>query len=78
MYHVMNLSHLGKIKMIRKIDVFFVLVLVILLIVFCFVVPNDYQEVVLQQAEYCDMIAQYSESGGENGWPPFRGTAICK
>jgi hypothetical protein len=64
--------------MIRKIDVLFVLLLFVGLVSFVLVAPSDYEDAMTGQNEYCEMIAQWQASNGENGWPPFRGTAICK
>ena len=37
---------------------------------------TDLKEVEHQHREYCEMVELYKQSGGENGWPPFRGE--CK
>lgn len=31
-----------------------------------------------EQQTYCDMVEIWEQSGGELGWPPYRGKEHCK
>lgn len=50
--------------------------LMILTVILGIVGKSDFSEVEHQAREYCEMVELYKQSGGENGWPPFRGE--CK
>lgn len=47
--------------------------LMILTVVLGIVGKSDLSEVEQQHREYCDMVELYRQSGGENGWPPYKG-----
>jgi len=34
---------------------------------------GDEAEAEAQSKEYCQMVELWRESGGENGWPPYKG-----
>jgi len=38
---------------------------------------GDYQSEKDESVNYCEMVDLYLTSGGENGWPPYRGTDEC-
>jgi len=37
----------------------------------------DYEEAVRQQQQYCDMLGIWEKTGGEYGWPPYKGDDQC-
>ena len=37
----------------------------------------DHDDAVEGQRQYCEMVEIYDRSGGEYGWPPYRGREIC-
>ena len=51
--------------------------LLILTIVLGIVGRIDQTEVISQHEEYCYMVEMYEQSGGENGWPPYKGEGVC-
>lgn len=38
---------------------------------------GSYNEAINQAATYCEMVELWVESGGEYGWPAYRGTEVC-
>lgn len=56
------------------------LVLFAALILFTVVVivgRMDVQDEEAAQSHYCEMVDIWDRSGGEYGWPPYRGREIC-
>ena len=39
---------------------------------------EDVREQERQQTEYCEMVELWKSSGGENGWPAYKGEEGCK
>lgn len=37
----------------------------------------DNREDALQHKQYCEMVEIHEQSGGEYGWPPFKGAEKC-
>ena len=46
---------------------------VFLVIVTSFAATGDQKEAEVQDAHYCEMVALHKESGGEYGWPAYKG-----
>lgn len=38
----------------------------------------DVREAEMQEQRYCEMVAEWDQSGGEYGWPPYQGREICE
>lgn len=38
----------------------------------------DYQAEVAEDALYCEMVESWDRTGGNVGWPPYRGREICE
>ena len=41
-------------------------------LVFAWVSNASYQDEILEENHYCEMVLIYESSGGENGWPNFK------
>lgn len=39
---------------------------------------EDVREAERQVTEYCEMVELWKSSGGENGWPAYKGEEVCK
>lgn len=39
---------------------------------------EDVREAEHQVTEYCQMVELWKSSGGENGWPAYKGEEVCK
>ena len=39
---------------------------------------EDVREAEHQVTEYCEMVKLWKSSGGENGWPAYKGEEICQ
>lgn len=52
----------------------------LILIMFGIGTDGDAAQAEAEQANYCEMVALHERSGGENGWPDFRGNAaeVCR
>ena len=50
--------------------------LMVMTVVLGMVGKGDQEEAEAQSKEYCQMVELWHESGGENGWPPYKGE--CK
>ena len=39
---------------------------------------EDVREAEHQVSEYCQVVELWKSSGGENGWPAYKGEEVCK
>ena len=39
---------------------------------------DDMREEQHQATEYCEMVELWKSSGGENGWPAYKGEKVCE
>lgn len=46
----------------------------VLVLGFVIGMSGDYEEQQQIDANYCQMVKLYKDSGGENGWPDYKGT----
>lgn len=48
-----------------------------IVLVFGLVGNIDHDQQVLEQGEYCEMVALFVATDGEFGWPAYRGEITC-
>ena len=51
----------------------YVIVLTAVTVIFLLAQADDHRELTVQDRQYCTMVTRYRESGGEHGWPAYRG-----
>lgn len=51
----------------------YVIILTAIAVMFLLAQADDHRELVTMDRQYCAMVARYHESGGEYGWPAYRG-----
>lgn len=55
-----------------------VLLLIGVVIALAVVGKSDSDEAARQQDEYCEMVKLWKQSGGEKGWPAYKGESMCR
>lgn len=43
-----------------------------------FVGSFDSHEAEMAERRYCEMVAEWDQTGGAAGWPPYNGREMCK
>lgn len=55
----------------------FAIGITVLFTTFVLIGSMDMQDESAAERHYCDMVEIFDKSGGEYGWPPYRGREIC-
>lgn len=50
----------------------------LILIVSALSACGEHEDAVAQSKNYCEMVATYKHTGGQYGWPAFRGEGECR
>ena len=45
---------------------------------FVWISNSSYEDAVQAENQYCEMVARFINSDGENGWPPYRSEINCQ
>ena len=58
---------------IIRLTVFATIVITIYVVAVYFTPKTEYSELEMQHQHYCEMVQIFKSSGGEYGWPPYKG-----